>query len=330
MPGNKGKRPLRHLSATDKINAIQRIHDGESKASVARDIGVPESTLRGWCKNEEKLRNMSLQGQPMDGKMVFNKYDAAGLLAEKRQKMDTSLPMNFGSNSKNKMKFDDYTNGRASLGAMDFTDSMMASLAFNGLNHNDFNAYKAAAEYNSKAANGYKGYGSDFSKPVEQMKPDMSMMSMNPLASLSHLTGLTQGPLADIAKNLLAQYGSQGIGAMAAMSPFTNGGTNSLRNARPKQMSSHSPRTDDKPQGLTVKNLAKLQQKSSSNETLEEKLKKATATAMARENINMEDPLMSWVRAQHAIMNNPSDSQASLMSPNGELKHLTNYQNCTF
>lgn len=317
MPGNKGKRPLRHLSATDKINAIQRIHDGESKASVARDIGVPESTLRGWCKNEEKLRNMSLQGQPMDGKMVFNKYDAAGLLAEKRQKMDTSLPMNFGSNNKNKMKFDDYSNGRASLGTMDFTDTMMASLAFNGLNHNDFNAYKAAAEFNSKAANGYKGFGTDFSKPVESMKPDMSMMSMNPLASLSHLSGLTQGPLADIAKNLLAQYGNQGIGAMAAMSPFANG-TNSLRNARPKQMSSHSPRADEKPQGLTVKNLAKLQQKSSSNESLEEKLKKATATAMARDNQHIEDHLMMWVKGQHAIMNSPSDSQTSLMNLNGE------------
>lgn len=55
----KGKRPMRALTPGDKIEAIQRVNDGESKASVARDIGVPESTLRGWCKNEDKLRYMS-------------------------------------------------------------------------------------------------------------------------------------------------------------------------------------------------------------------------------------------------------------------------------
>lgn len=37
--------------------AIRRVHDGESKAAVARDIGVPESTLRGWCKSEHKILN---------------------------------------------------------------------------------------------------------------------------------------------------------------------------------------------------------------------------------------------------------------------------------
>lgn len=56
---SKGKRPMRALTPGDKIEAIQRVNDGESKASVARDIGVPESTLRGWCKNEDKLRYMT-------------------------------------------------------------------------------------------------------------------------------------------------------------------------------------------------------------------------------------------------------------------------------
>lgn len=50
---------MRALTPSDKIEAIQRVNDGESKASVARDIGVPESTLRGWCKNEDKLRYMT-------------------------------------------------------------------------------------------------------------------------------------------------------------------------------------------------------------------------------------------------------------------------------
>ena len=53
-----GKRPLRSLTISEKIEAIDRVHEGESKASVARDIGVPESTLRGWCKSEPKIRGM--------------------------------------------------------------------------------------------------------------------------------------------------------------------------------------------------------------------------------------------------------------------------------
>lgn len=51
-----GKRPLRSLTPMEKLNAITRVSvGGESKASVARDIGVPESTLRGWCKNHDKI-----------------------------------------------------------------------------------------------------------------------------------------------------------------------------------------------------------------------------------------------------------------------------------
>ncbi|KAL6423250.1 hypothetical protein ACFW04_010129 [Cataglyphis niger] len=63
MPRNEapqrsaGKRPLRALTPEEKLEAIRRVHEGESKASVARDIGVPESTLRGWCKAEHKIIN---------------------------------------------------------------------------------------------------------------------------------------------------------------------------------------------------------------------------------------------------------------------------------
>ncbi|XP_022219415.2 protein distal antenna-related [Drosophila obscura] len=60
----RGKRPLRNLTPNDKVRAIQRIHNGETKASVSRDLGVPESTLRGWCKNEQKLRFMCRQLGP--------------------------------------------------------------------------------------------------------------------------------------------------------------------------------------------------------------------------------------------------------------------------
>lgn len=52
-----GKRPIKNVSPADKLDAINRVHDGESKASVARDIGIPEFILRGWCKSEHKIRS---------------------------------------------------------------------------------------------------------------------------------------------------------------------------------------------------------------------------------------------------------------------------------
>uniref|UniRef100_A0A6P7FY27 Protein distal antenna n=1 Tax=Diabrotica virgifera virgifera TaxID=50390 RepID=A0A6P7FY27_DIAVI len=64
MSTKANKRPLRALTAHEKLDAIRRVHDGESKASVARDIGVPESTLRGWCKNEDKISYLSRQSSP--------------------------------------------------------------------------------------------------------------------------------------------------------------------------------------------------------------------------------------------------------------------------
>lgn len=81
------KRPIRQLSVREKLDAIQRVHNGESKASVARDIGVPESTLRGWCKSEDKLRNVARScGTPesqhsveeTDNKEVRNAEPAVG------------------------------------------------------------------------------------------------------------------------------------------------------------------------------------------------------------------------------------------------------------
>uniref|UniRef100_H2ZRR3 HTH CENPB-type domain-containing protein n=1 Tax=Latimeria chalumnae TaxID=7897 RepID=H2ZRR3_LATCH len=40
----------------EKLELIDRIHAGQSKAKISRDTGVPESTLQGWLKEEYKLR----------------------------------------------------------------------------------------------------------------------------------------------------------------------------------------------------------------------------------------------------------------------------------
>ncbi|XP_055300983.1 protein distal antenna [Sitodiplosis mosellana] len=346
MSGNKGKRPLRHLTAGDKIDAIQRIHDGESKASVARDIGVPESTLRGWCKNEEKLRNMSRQSQPLDNKLSLDKLtekmagDAISSLLgtpqNKRAKLDTSLPLNFGANGVNgKLKYEDFANGRSSLGSLD-----MANLGFNGLTHSDFSAYKSANDFSSpKSANGYKGYGADFSKQNDPTKADLSMAAISPLSSLTHLSGLAQGPLAlsfnEIASNLslLAHFNNSNLNAMSGMpsignNPLGNGnnnGTSNLRNVRPKPSSSLSPRNDsEKSQGLTVKNLAKLQKATPQEEfDMLSKLKKASTAPTSRE-MGFDDSLYYWIKQQQnmAGLNNiyssaASPSRLSPMNQNG-------------
>lgn len=334
MSSNKGKRPLRHLTAGDKVHAIQRIHDGESKASVARDIGVPESTLRGWCKNEDKLRSMSLQSQPMDGKLtgMVDKLTekmtgdalaaaaASGLLGsryqppEKRQKLDSSY---------GKLKAEDYSNGRSSLGGLDFGDYSYTSSS-------DF-----ASPINSKStANGYKGYGADFSKPNDPTKGDMSMAAISPLSSLTHLSGLTQSPYGpnfnEIAYNLslLAQFNNSNLSAMAGASLLnnssmtSNGGhdRSSLLRARGGSMS--SPRTSDadKAQGLTVKDLAKLKQKNGGTgmdlEALE-KSKKSLAASMSRD--APEDALWYWIKLQQAtVASSPSRSSPSTGHHNGQ------------
>lgn len=337
----KGKRPLRHLSACDKVMAIQRIHDGESKASVARDIGVPESTLRGWCKNEEKLRCMSRQSLENADKLtqapslqamsdLFNGPDA------KRMKLESSSL--FDSNGK--LKYDEYShfkNGRSSLG-LDLSGSggsdKRLSLDHNELNLSGFQApdFSAFAKnaLNKSMSKENKGYGADLSKNNDPTKSDLSMAAISPLTSLSHLSGMSalgQSPLAlsfnDIASNLnlLAQLNP----SLAAMSGLTglsglNGSPSSSRNQRGAKSPIPSPRSSmsgiecEKP-SLTVKNLAKLQQKTSSSDIMRGAMldkynskKSMPDMSSSGGNVgatapgNSDDALWYWLKSQQAMM----------------------------
>ncbi|XP_017836445.1 protein distal antenna-related [Drosophila busckii] len=50
----RGKRPRVQVSMDDKERAIQRIRNGETKAGISRELGVPESTVRGWVKRADQ------------------------------------------------------------------------------------------------------------------------------------------------------------------------------------------------------------------------------------------------------------------------------------
>ncbi|KAG2455981.1 TIGD5 protein, partial [Polypterus senegalus] len=39
-----------------KLDVIERIRNSETRIKVSRELGVPESTLRGWIKDKNKLR----------------------------------------------------------------------------------------------------------------------------------------------------------------------------------------------------------------------------------------------------------------------------------
>ncbi len=51
----------------DKLAAITQVKQGQSQARVSREYGVPESTLRGWLKDESKLRDFVHTVDESDG-----------------------------------------------------------------------------------------------------------------------------------------------------------------------------------------------------------------------------------------------------------------------
>jgi len=50
------KRKKASYTVAEKLQAISRIRNGEMQCVVYRDLGIPESTLRGWIRDEDNLR----------------------------------------------------------------------------------------------------------------------------------------------------------------------------------------------------------------------------------------------------------------------------------
>ena len=40
----------------EKLQLVTRMRNGEAQCKISREMGIPESTLRGWLKDEVKLR----------------------------------------------------------------------------------------------------------------------------------------------------------------------------------------------------------------------------------------------------------------------------------
>ncbi|XP_017466930.1 PREDICTED: protein distal antenna [Rhagoletis zephyria] len=311
----KGKRPLRSLTPSDKIHAIQRIHDGESKASVARDIGVPESTLRGWCKNEDKLRFMSRQTDKLTADSLTEKLGASGAMLggppEKRQKMDSgSVPFNYST----KIKYDEVVYKRSPLNGIEYCSTKsLSELGFNGL-PSDYMAFSGAVKN--------KVYGADISR-----QGDPAIAAISPLTSLSHLSGLSglaQSPLAisfnELTSNLnlLAQL-NPGLAAMSGLNGLA-ATASTLRNVKTKLQPQQSPRSEsgERQQGLSVKNWAKQKSPTPnssenvnyglnlcSNDNNENKMKSivpSVGNSVPSITSLSDDPLLYWLKSQQAML----------------------------
>ncbi|XP_005189675.1 protein distal antenna [Musca domestica] len=342
----KGKRPLRSLTPSDKVHAIQRIHDGESKASVARDIGVPESTLRGWCKNEDKLRFMSRQAaaEKYGNESLTVKHDGTtsmlGGPAEKRQRLDPSLALNFS----NKIKYDDLNSfKRAQMNGLDFSNNKaLTDLGnFSGMSQ-DYASFNGSSKKPL--------YNTDISRVT-----DPTISAVSPLSSLTHLSGLTglnQSPLAisfnELTTNLtlLAQLNPN----LAAISGINNiNGMNANFKAKPASQQPSPRDPSEKHSGISVKNWAKQNQSTpTSNESNtcglnlcqnEEKIQMKSqnssiptpaqlGSAMPLLSSISEDPLLYWLKSQQAILgfNNMYPHNPVLGAPSSPIRTSTPQQ----
>ncbi|EDW35896.1 GL17502 [Drosophila persimilis] len=98
----RGKRPRVQVSMEQKEQAIARILNGETKAGISRELGVPESTVRGWVKRSEQRsaretkdkQNLDKKPSPLQVLKLPQKRNFNGhSLAADRKYMRDSLSM---------------------------------------------------------------------------------------------------------------------------------------------------------------------------------------------------------------------------------------------
>lgn len=69
----RGKRPRVQVSMNDKERAIARIRKGETKAGISRELGVPESTVRGWVKRaDQRIAREAVEGELQPVSLFIN------------------------------------------------------------------------------------------------------------------------------------------------------------------------------------------------------------------------------------------------------------------
>ena len=59
MATTQVSRKRKAYSILEKLQVVERIRKGEMQTKVSKEVGIPESTLRGWLKDEAKLREAS-------------------------------------------------------------------------------------------------------------------------------------------------------------------------------------------------------------------------------------------------------------------------------
>lgn len=276
----KGKRPMRALTPSDKIEAIQRVNDGESKASVARDIGVPESTLRGWCKNEDKLRYMTSRLSSPD-----TDKSSDGEPSEKRARTESpAAPPSPASN------------------CLDLTTPTVAATV-------------VAAPHPPPPADAPVELTTRRAEPEPATAPpprrpdpgaSVSMSAISPLSGLAHLPGLTHSHLGlsfnEIATNLtlLAQL-NPGLSALSAQ-PASRA-LRSVRSPKPAHNSHNGVLNLNDKHRSKSHHSSDLYRHSSSKSSLHP----PTSTASQP----VDDTLWYWLKTQQAMLDLTAQTTAA-------------------
>ncbi|KAH8238695.1 hypothetical protein KR038_001843 [Drosophila bunnanda] len=93
----RGKRPRVQVSLDEKERAIARIRGGETKAGISRELGVPESTVRGWVKRAEQRMAREATPQPAPAANGYSSILAIALAKPQLTITQASAPVTTSS-----------------------------------------------------------------------------------------------------------------------------------------------------------------------------------------------------------------------------------------